>query len=53
LLRIAHAACVREYGRAIGLDVLIEPQAGQCLRQDGSERRLAHHKRLAAQVLTV
>jgi len=37
--------------RAVGLDVLVEPQAGRSLGQDGCERGLANLKRLAPQVV--
>ena len=42
-----------EDGRAIALDMLIEPHAGSGLGQDRCERGLADLKRIAPQVVTV
>ncbi len=49
----AHLAGMREHGRAVGLDMLVEPHAGRGLGQDGGQRGLAHLKRFAPQVVAV
>ena len=42
-----------EDGRAIALDMLVEPQAGGGLGEDRSERGLADLERIAAQIVAV
>ncbi len=42
-----------EDGRAVALDMLVEPDAGSGLGQDGCERGLADLKRIAPQVVAV
>jgi hypothetical protein len=48
-----HLAGMGEDGRAVALDMLVEPDAGAGLGQDGRERCLADLERVAAQVVTV
>jgi hypothetical protein len=49
----AELASVGEDGRAIPLDVLVEPDAGASLGQHARKRGLADLKRIAPQVVTV
>jgi hypothetical protein len=42
-----------ENGGSVRFNMLVKPEAGSGLGQDGSERSLAHLKRVSAQVVTV
>jgi hypothetical protein len=42
-----------ENGRAVALDMLVEPDAGASLGQDRCERGLADHKRIAPQIIAI
>ena len=48
-----HLARMGENGGSVRFDVLVEPDAGSGLGQDGSERSLAHLKWVPPQVVTV
>jgi len=48
-----HFASVREDGRAVAFDMLVEPDAGTGLGQDRCERGLADLKRITPQVVAI
>jgi hypothetical protein len=49
----AHLAGMGEDGRAVALDMLVEPDAGARLGYDRCEHGLADRKRITPQVVTV
>ena len=49
----SHLAGVGEDGRAVALDVFVEPDAGAGLGRDRCERGLAHFQRIAPQVVAI
>jgi len=48
-----HFASVREDGRAVAFDMLVEPDAGAGLSHDGCERGLADLERVTAQIIAI
>jgi hypothetical protein len=50
---LMHNHVMGENGGSVRFDVLVKPEAGSSLGQDGSERSLAHLKWVAAQIVTV
>src|SRR5262249_44801319 len=49
----SHLAGMREHGRAVAFDMLVEPDAGAGLGYDRGERGLAHFQRSTPQVVTI